>query len=173
MKFAISLLLFATLFLPCTLAVTGQEPITAQQSADDLRTQLRDVQAKEDALKAREQQLDEDLKPENIERSLAGIGSTRPEDLRELRRRQLNSEREGVRNQLRIVATNRERLEALLRTVDARAYHESAQGITPTNQMVASQNVFSARWGVVALAAIVAVLGIIFAVVMFRRAAIK
>ena len=51
------------------------------------------------------QQLDESIKPENIERSLAGIGSTRPEELRETRRRQLTIERDGVLAQLKTLET--------------------------------------------------------------------
>jgi hypothetical protein len=68
------------------------------------------------------------MKPENIERSLAGVGSTRPEELREMRRRQLSIEREGVRAQLKILASSRERLESAIRTAEGQAYQQSADG---------------------------------------------
>ncbi|HYK21147.1 MAG TPA: hypothetical protein VEV42_10460, partial [Pyrinomonadaceae bacterium] len=67
----------------------GQESSSANDSLEKLRAQLLEVQTKEEALRARAEQLEESLKPENIERSLAGVGSTKPEELREARRRQL------------------------------------------------------------------------------------
>ncbi|HEY0727927.1 MAG TPA: hypothetical protein VGD38_07665 [Pyrinomonadaceae bacterium] len=85
-----------------------------KDTVEDLQLQLIELQSKEDTLRIRAQQLDEDLKPENIERSLAGIGSTRPEDLREMRRRQLTIERESVRAQLKILEKMRARLEAAI-----------------------------------------------------------
>ena len=63
----------------------AQETASAAEDVEKLRGQLLDVQGQEENLRARVQQLDESLKPENIERSLAGIGSTRPEELRESR----------------------------------------------------------------------------------------
>src|SRR2546426_8044784 len=118
--------------MPTTLLVVGipvartaaQSP--AQEQAARLRLQLSDVQAKQTELQMRLQQLEEDLKPENIERSLAGVGSTRPEDLREQRRRQLEIERTSVRAQLDQLAVSRTRLETAIARADAEAYHQSA-----------------------------------------------
>jgi vacuolar-type H+-ATPase subunit I/STV1 len=90
----------------------------AEQRAENLRTQLRDVQSKEADLQARADQLDYDLRPENIERSVSVFGSTRPEELRELRRRQLENERNRVRTQLDQLANSRIRLEAAIATVE-------------------------------------------------------
>ena len=81
---------------------------------EKLRAQLLEVQGKEDGLRNRLAQLEEAIKPENIERSLAGVGSTRPEELRESRRRQLTIERDGVLAQLKILETSRQRLEAAI-----------------------------------------------------------
>jgi len=67
--------------------VTAQE--SAQNRAASMRAQLVETQARQAELQMRLQQLEEDLKPENIEHSLAGVGSTHPEELREARRRQL------------------------------------------------------------------------------------
>lgn len=74
---------------------------TAQERAANLRQQLAEVQAKQTELETRLQQLEEDLKPENIEKGLAGIGSTRPEELREQRRRQLEIEKKERTNTAR------------------------------------------------------------------------
>src|SRR5215217_1199898 len=104
------------LLLVLLFSVNGyaQEPASAAETAENLRAQLLEVQAKEDGLRTQAEQLEESLKPENIERSLAGVGSTRPEELRESRRRQLTIERDGVQAQLKTLETSRMRLESAL-----------------------------------------------------------
>ena len=119
-------------FLVLSLLVTlnaiasGQQRANAADAVDELRLQLIEVQEKEGSLRMRAQQLDEELKPENIERSLAGIGSTRPEELREARRRQLTIERESVKAQLKLVEIMRTRLETAIASAEGLAYQESA-----------------------------------------------
>jgi hypothetical protein len=93
----------------------------AEQRAENLRAQLRDVYTKEADLQARADQLEFDLKPENIERMTANTGSTRPEELRETRRRQLENEQTRVRTQLDLMTQSRTRLEAAIATADAEA----------------------------------------------------
>ena len=107
-------------------AVQAQQTST-EERAERLRAQLLEVQEKEDALKARAEELDEALKPENIEHSLAGIGSTRPEELREARRRKLQKQRDGITAQLTVLETSRLRLENAILDADARAYQQSAR----------------------------------------------
>jgi len=136
-----------TLLLMLAVAGIGyaqEQPPTAAESLDNLRAQLLDVKAKEEDLQARAQQLEESLKPENIERSLAGVGSTRPEELRESRRRQLTIERNGVLAQLKLLETTRQRLETAIANAEARAYQESAQS-PASNQMVLT-GLSSYRW---------------------------
>lgn len=121
------------LLLVFSAAAYGQE--SAAESADKLKMQLLEVQGQEEALRARVQDLNEALKPENIERSLAGIGSTRPEELRESRRRQLTVERDGVQAQLNTLEAGKQRLETALRNAEILAYQQSAR---PTNMLSAS-----------------------------------
>ena len=118
-------------------SVTGyaQETASAAENVEKLKAQLLEVQDKEEVLQSRVQQLDDSLKPENIERSLAGIGSTRPEELRESRRRQLTIERDGVMAQLQTVENSRQRLETALANAEIVAYQQSAR---PTQMMSAS-----------------------------------
>ena len=99
---------------------------TAQERAASLRQQLVEVQAKQTEFKTRLQQLEEDLKPENIEKELAGIGSTRPEEIREQRRRQLGIERKSVQTRLDQLAASGTRLETAIVQADNAAYHSSA-----------------------------------------------
>lgn len=108
-------------------AVQAQNAPSAAERAEKLRAHLLEVQEKEDALRVRAEELDEALKPENIERSLAGIGSTKPEELRERRRRNLQKQRDGVEAQLTVLETSRLRLESAILDADARAYQQSAR----------------------------------------------
>ena len=126
MKLGSGLVLLLVVF---TLSGVGyaQERESAAESVERLKAQLLDMQAKEADLRARLQELDESLKPENIERSLAGVGSTRPEELREQRRRQLSKQREGVLAQLQTLETGRMRLETALANAEALAYQQSAR----------------------------------------------
>ena len=89
---------------------SSPDQTTAQEKAANLRSQLNEVETKQADLQARLQKLEENLKPENIENSLAGVGSTHPEDLRAQRRRQLEIERNGVQAQLNLMAASHSRL---------------------------------------------------------------
>jgi DNA repair exonuclease SbcCD ATPase subunit len=91
----------------------------AEARSTALRAELRDVQAKESDLEARAEEIDYALKPENIERATAGYGTTHPEEVREQRRRQLESEKQRVRKQLEQLATSRTHLEESIATSDA------------------------------------------------------
>jgi hypothetical protein len=167
MKFKLSFILFVALVPMLVVDAAAQGNSGAAQSVAELRAQLTDVQAREDELQARARQLDEDLKPENIERSLAGIGSTKPEELREHRRRQLSIEQNGVRTQLNLLATSRARLETAIRTAEGAAYQQSAEGFaTPLNQTTMLQSAGGARWTVFRLSSLVALLGIVLVVAL-------
>ena len=120
-------LMLIILVLTFTVVGYAQDSGSAAESAERLKAQLLDVQAKEADLRARLQELDESIKPENIERSLAGVGSTRPEELREQRRRQLSIQRDGVLAQLQTIEMSRTRLETAIANAETRAYHESAR----------------------------------------------
>jgi chromosome segregation ATPase len=123
----------ATLLI--TLILSSFTVALAQSSSvETLRSQLSDAQKKEEELQARIKQIEEDMKPENIEKAFALNGSTRPEELREQRRRQLESERTNVRAQLDQVLQSRARLETAVVTAEAAAYRQSAQpsSYTPT-----------------------------------------
>ena len=162
LQFALVLVLLSFVF------VHAEEPESAAATVDRIKLQLLDLQAKEEQLKYRKIELDEAIKPENIERSLAGVGSTRPEELREARRRQLTIERDSIVSQLRILENTRTRLESSLAEAQGRAYQESAQQVAPTQAFVAQKRT-STRWllfGAVGLGALALVAGL----VIYRRA---
>lgn len=91
----------------------------AEQRSADLWKQLRDVEAQQSDLQARMDEIDYAIKPENIERSVAGYGSTRPEEVREQRRKQLEGEKTRVQKQLDQLAANHARLETAIAGADA------------------------------------------------------
>lgn len=108
------------------------QPTTTIEKLEQLRLQLIDVQGQEERLRARLQQIEEDIKPENIARALAGVGSTKPEELREFRRRQLENEKTKVSQQLESVVAKRAQIEAEIRLLEVKAYQESAR-LTASN----------------------------------------
>jgi hypothetical protein len=121
--------LFAAMLL-AGVHVSAQDTASAAQNAENLRNQLRDTQMKEAEIQFRLNQLDYELKPENIERYFAAVGSTRPEELREHRRRQLQLEKDALTSQLRSLGESKIRLETAITRADSLAYQQSALGST-------------------------------------------
>jgi hypothetical protein len=138
----LALLIICAVFLPneLVLASTPQGQSAARANAETLRAQLLEVEAKQSNLQTRLQELNEKLQPENIEKALAGVGSTRPEDLREQRRRELEIERNGVRAQIDLLSTSHSRLEKAIARADAEVYRQSA---APPAEPVAAEGVSS------------------------------
>ena len=163
MKFKAGLVLLLTLMF--TPNVPAQE--SAAESVERLRAQLLEVQAKEEVLRVRLAELDEAIKPENIERSLAGVGSTRPEELRESRRRQLSIQRDGVVAQLKTLEGSRQRLEMAIVNAEALAYQQSARPSSP-NQMLAASPGSGYQWLMLGGGGF-AVLALAGGVVLYRR----
>jgi len=128
MKLVLALLLTAAFVMVLVARAPAQNSTDAAQTVQILTTQLHEVQDKEAELKIRLEQLDFDLKPENLERFFNGSGSTRPEELRKSRRDQLQLERNRVARQLEQLAVSRAGLEAAISSEQAKAYQQSALG---------------------------------------------
>ena len=90
-----------------------------EERAEILRKQLLELIEKETAYKSRMAQIDEDIRPENIERALSGIGTTRTVELRDTRRRVLENERRGLESLLNQITSSRNRLEEDVRQADS------------------------------------------------------
>jgi hypothetical protein len=128
-----------------TLPIAAQDASKSDEIAR-LRQQLIDFENKEMQLRLRLEELDEALKPQNIEFALAGIGSTRPEELREHRRKMLAIERDGVETQLRLIQESHVRTEAAIAAAESTAYLKYLQpSPTPATQMAMSSNTDIAR----------------------------
>jgi hypothetical protein len=90
----------------------------AEERAEILRKQLIELLEKETQFKMRLVQLEEEMRPENIERTLSTYGTTRTVEIRETRRRVLESEKRGVESLLQITSQSRLRLEDDVRQAD-------------------------------------------------------
>lgn len=91
----------------------------AEQRAESVRAQMLDTESKLADLQARMDQVDYSLKPENIDRSIAGYGTVHPEDARDSRRRQLENEKARLQAQITLLENSRTRLQASLSTAEA------------------------------------------------------
>ena len=91
----------------------------AEQRSAQLRSELRDVQAKKADLEAHLEDVDYALKPENIERATQGYGTTRPEEVREQRRKQLEAEKQRGQAQLDQLRASEDHLQQAIATSDA------------------------------------------------------
>jgi hypothetical protein len=91
----------------------------AEQRSSQLRAEQRDVQAKIGELEVRLEDVEFALKPENVERATAVYGTTRPEEIRAQRKKQLETERERVQKQLEQLRASDAHLTQAIATSDA------------------------------------------------------
>lgn len=102
----------------------------AEQRAEMLRRQLLELIEKETLYRTRIAQLDEDARPENVERTLNPYGTTRTAELRDTRRRVLETDRRGYVTLLALSTESRTRLEEEVRQADA-LVHRLRQRLNP------------------------------------------
>jgi hypothetical protein len=91
----------------------------SEQRSDSLRKQLFEMIEKENTIRGRMDQIDNDMRPESLDRTLAIVGSLRPEELREQRRRSLALEKANLQVLLTAVQKNRADLDLNLQRSDA------------------------------------------------------
>ena len=83
----------------------------AEQRVEALRKQMFEMIEKENSIRLRLDSIALDARPEMIERTVATMGSLRPEELREARAKQLAAEQANLQNLLTEVQRNRANLE--------------------------------------------------------------
>jgi peptidoglycan hydrolase CwlO-like protein len=96
-----------------------EQLLKEEQRIEALQRELIDIGAKEMPLQARLDEIDAQLRPDRIEQSLAGVGSTRPEEQREAIQRQLSNEKRRIQTQLDQFRQNRPRLQASITSAEA------------------------------------------------------
>src|ERR1700750_1416297 len=121
--------LAAAMLITALVAATAQDVASIEQRVEALRQQLRDVTDRQAQLQARVQDREEALKTENIEKSVAGIGTTDASALRDSRRQQLEREKATVEEQLHSLDASHTRLEAGIATAEARAVRLRASAL--------------------------------------------
>lgn len=90
----------------------------AEHRAESLRKQLLELIEKETVYRSRITQIEEDMRPDNVERALNPYGTTRTVEARDTRRRVLETERRGFESLLSLVSQSRIRLEEDVRQAD-------------------------------------------------------
>lgn len=89
-----------------------------EQRAESLQLRLRENLERQFMLQGRVDQVDSQLRPENIERLFVGVGLVRPEEARDTVRRRLSLEKQGLLAQLELVRQERNRFQSALATSD-------------------------------------------------------
>lgn len=90
----------------------------AEQRSEGLRKQLFEMVEKEAAIKSKLDQIENDIRPEMIERQVALAGTLRPEELRDMKRKNLESERRNLQSILDQMQVTRGNLEGSVQRAD-------------------------------------------------------
>jgi len=102
------------------LATSIQEQLEKEEKRGEaLQLHLLEIAQKEDPVQTRLDQINQQLKPEVIERTMAGVGSVHPEELRNEVLSRLNGERARLLAQLELLRQDRTRTRSSLATTDA------------------------------------------------------
>jgi hypothetical protein len=171
MKICSKFILLVSFALLSASTLVAQSSTSPAETAANLRAQLGDVIQKETDLQSRLEDLDEALKPENIDNYSQNGGSTRPEEVRDQRRRELTNERTGVVAQLDLARTSRARLESAIQTADSLAYQQAALGPDQSQVDAIGGNQIQGvpRWQKGLLIGLVAAMGLVAFVALIRR----
>lgn len=91
----------------------------AEQRVESLRKQRFELIDKENDLRAKLERTENDLRPEMIERTTSLLGSLRPEEIREARRKNLEADRAGTQRVLTEVQSSLGNLEQSLHRAES------------------------------------------------------
>jgi predicted RNase H-like nuclease (RuvC/YqgF family) len=84
-----------------------------------LQSELSDGAAKETALNKRLDEIEKEQNPDRIQRSMAGVGSMRPEEEREAVAHKLSNEKRNIQSQLETLRSTRTRISGLIANAEA------------------------------------------------------
>lgn len=91
----------------------------SEQRAETLRKQLFEMIERESAIRTKLEQIDNDIRPEAIDRQIAFAGTLRPEELRESRRKSLEAEKTNLQTLLTEVTRTKNNLDLNVQKADA------------------------------------------------------
>lgn len=84
-----------------------------------LQSDLTDIATKETALNKRLDEIEREQRPDRVERSMAGVGSTHPEQERDAIITKLGNEKRQIQSQLETLRSTRARIPSLIANADA------------------------------------------------------
>ena len=90
----------------------------AEQRADSLRKQLFDMIEKESTIRTKLDLIENDIRPETIDRTVAFAGSLRPEELRNMRKKSLEIERTNLQSLLVEVQKTKSNIDQTVQKAD-------------------------------------------------------
>jgi len=90
----------------------------AESRAESLRKQLFEIIEKESSVRTRLEQILFDGRPETIDRTVAMVGSMRPEEIRDQRRKSLEAEKRNLELLISQIESNRATLQASVERAD-------------------------------------------------------
>jgi hypothetical protein len=90
----------------------------AESRAESLRKQLFEMIEKENTVKSRLEQIQFDSRSEVVDRAVAMVGSLRPEEIRDQRRKSLEAEKRNLESLLTQIQTSRTSLESNVERAD-------------------------------------------------------
>ncbi|CAN5879887.1 hypothetical protein BH24ACI1_BH24ACI1_16560 [soil metagenome] len=90
----------------------------AESRAESLRKQLFEMIEKENTVKSRLEQIQFDSRSEVVDRAVAMVGSLRPEEIRDQRRKSLEAEKRNLESLLTQIQTSRTTLESNVERAD-------------------------------------------------------
>jgi len=89
-----------------------------EKRSEDLQMHLSEIAEKEADLQPKLETINQQLRPENIERELAAVGSTKPEEVREEVRRRRAAEQQRLQTQVGLLRQDKTRTQSSLSSAD-------------------------------------------------------
>ena len=103
-----------------------------EQRAENLDGQLFSIATEESNLQAQLEDVNEQLRPENIQQ-LQIFGSLRPEEVRESTRRKLSNQQSRIQAQIQLLQQSRARIQSSISVTDMLIQNLRAQMQSPTH----------------------------------------
>jgi peptidoglycan hydrolase CwlO-like protein len=96
-----------------------EQLLKEEQRVESLQKELADIGSRETSLQNRLDEIEPQLRPDQIEQARAGVGSMRPEEDREAMRQRLANEKRRIQNQLDQLQQNRVRFQSSISSAEA------------------------------------------------------
>lgn len=96
-----------------------EQLLKEEQRVEALQKELADIGARETSLQNRLDEIEPQLRPDQIEQARAGVGSMRPEEDREAMRQRLSNEKRRIQTQLDQFQQNRVRIQSSINSAEA------------------------------------------------------